>query len=130
MLLRNCLPTCLQHFTAPIRAGPTEFKAAFSFVYEPQLSAEQASGKAATPAAAAAKAVLATERKQESANPAKVLDGLLVGLLGGLSSSSKKEVPAPPPRSASSKTFQYPEEDIAALNAAKRFLVSAGVVNK
>ncbi|EFN58377.1 hypothetical protein CHLNCDRAFT_140272 [Chlorella variabilis] len=118
------------HFTAPIRAGPTEFKAAFSFVYEPQLSAEQASGKAATPAAAAAKAVLATERKQESANPAKVLDGLLVGLLGGLSSSSKKEVPAPPPRSASSKTFQYPEEDIAALNAAKRFLVSAGVVNK
>ena len=68
--------------------------------------------------------------RSDSANPAKVLDGLLVGLLGGLGAGvrggeGKAAAAAPGPRA-----FTYPPEDIAALNAAKRFLVSAGVVNK
>ena len=116
-------------------ATPADFKAAFSFVYEPQLSAERAAAEAAAAAAArrqtaaAAAATAAGPEGSDSANPAKVLDGLLVGLLGGLGAGKRggegKAAAAPGPRA-----FTYPPEDIAALNAAKRFLVSAGVVNK
>jgi hypothetical protein len=126
---RLTLPSssCVQHFSAPIRAGPSELRAAFSFVYEPQLSAERAAaGSASTPKLVKAKG------KQESANPAKVLDGFLVGLLGWLAGGALNGSRAVFVRSRSSgrKGFVYPEEDIAALNAAKQFLVKAGVVNK
>ncbi|KAI3435565.1 hypothetical protein D9Q98_001630 [Chlorella vulgaris] len=119
------------HFTAPIPAGPAQFRAAFSFVYEPQLSAERAAaGQAGTPAGKAAARVAAAERKEESANPAKALDGVLVGLLGKLGGSSKAAAQDRARAAASQRGFTYPEEDIAALNAAKRFLVRLGVVNK
>jgi hypothetical protein len=71
-------------------------------------------------------AVVAVERNQASANPARALDGLLVRLLGSLRRSGGSNYT----RARSPMGFTYPEEDIAALNAAKRFLVSAGVVNK
>lgn len=72
------------HFTAPVKAGPADFKAAFAFLYEGQQ--QQRRG----------------------------------GWLGGLFFGG----------GGSAKGVQYPEEDMAALNAAKKFLVSAGVVNK
>lgn len=108
-------PSCVQHFSAPIRAGPSDLRAAFSFVFEPQLSAERAAA-GAQPLPGGAEA----NGKQDSANPAKMLDGFLLGLFGWLADGAK------PGR----KGFVYPEEDIAALNAAKQFLVKAGVVNK
>lgn len=140
------------HFSAPVRATPAEFKAAFSFVYEPQLSQERAaaaaieaarrgsssSDKAA--ALAAARAAAAAEQQKESVNPAKALDGALVGLLGGLnirgstrsSSAGKAAAKGSDEKEAGSDRagFSYPAEDIAALNTARRFLVSAGVVKK
>lgn len=70
------------HFQAPIRAGPKDLKAAFSFLF-----------------------------KDESKSSGQ-------GFLGKLFGSTKE------------KTSEYPEEDIAALNSAKKFLVDAGVVNK
>lgn len=115
-------------------ATPDDLRAAFSFVYEPQLSAERSEAQQAAAAAekrktAAAAAKVAGPDGSDSANPAKVLDGLLVSLLGGLGAGKRggdrKAAPAPGPRA-----FTYPPEDIKALNAAKRFLVSAGVVNK
>ena len=122
-----------------MRATPADLRAAFSFVYEPQLSQERAAAAAAAAASsssgkAAARAAesLRKQAAAESANPAKALDGLLVSLLGGLSGSGSKAAAA---KEGASKEkgrqgFEYPPEDIAALNAAKRFLVSAGVVNK
>jgi membrane protein involved in colicin uptake len=123
-----------------VRATPADLRAAFSFVYEPQLSQERAAAAAAAAASSssgkAAARAAESLRKQaataESANPAKALDGLLVSLLGGLSGSGGK---APAAKEGAGKEkgkqgFEYPPEDIAALNAAKRFLVSAGVVNK
>lgn len=151
-------PPRLQHFSAPVRAGPADFKAAFSFAYEPQLSQERAAAAAAEAAAAAkagseraaaaaaearrAAAAAAKAAKSESANPAKALDGLLIGLLGGLNISGSRNGAPAPKQAAKGKgkeavkeapaagPFTYPLEDIAALNAARRFLVSAGVVNK
>lgn len=125
-------PLAPQHFTAPVPATPSDLRAAFSFVYEPQLSAERAAaaaaqGAAAQPSAAAKAAVAAVGKGGESANPAKVLDGLLLSLLGGVTGGGAKAAPAAP---KARQGFTYPAEDIAALNAAKRFLVSAGVVNK
>jgi hypothetical protein len=79
------------HFQAPVRAGPADFKAAFSFLYEGENSAETPAGR--------------------------LLGGLFGGLFGGGQAGGKKSA-------------GYPEEDIAALNAAKKFLVNAGVVNK
>lgn len=115
----------LQHFTAPIPATPSDFRAAFSFVYEPQLSAERAAAAAAasgaTPAAPSASAGKDVDR-DESANPAKVLDGLLLGLLGGLRGSGGAGGKQQPTEVRGG--VAYPAEDIAALNAAKRFLVN------
>lgn len=119
-----------------MRATPADLRAAFSFVYEPQLSQERAAAAAASSssgkAAARAAESLRKQAAAQSANPAKALDGLLVSLLGGLSGSGSKAAAA---KEGASKEkgrqgFEYPPEDIAALNAAKRFLVSAGVVNK
>lgn len=115
----------LQHFTAPIPATPSDFRAAFSFVYEPQLSAERAAAAAAAsgaaPAAPSASAGKDVDR-DESANPAKVLDGLLLGLLGGLRGSGGAGGKQQPTEVRGG--VAYPAEDIAALNAAKRFLVN------
>ncbi|KAL4432811.1 hypothetical protein ABPG77_008137 [Micractinium sp. CCAP 211/92] len=146
------------HFSAPVRATPADFKAAFSFAYEPQLSQERAAAAAAEAAAAAkagsqraaaaaeearrAAAAAAKAAKDDSANPAKVLDGLLISVLGGLNVSGSRGGASAPKKAAKSKgreakqeeapsgPFTYPAEDIAALNTARRFLVSAGVVNK
>lgn len=137
-----------------MRAGASDFRAAFSFVYEPQLSQERAAAAAAEAAAASGSrkeaaaqeaarlkaAAAAAAASGESANPAKALDGVLVGLLGGLNVSGKGSKSSKPAAAKGSKGeeeaaasaggFTYPAEDIAALNAARRFLVSAGVVNK
>lgn len=143
-----------------MRATPADFKAAFSFAYEPQLSQERAAAAAAEAAKAAkagseraaaaaaearrAAAAAAKAAKDDSANPAKVLDGLLIRVLGGLNiGGSRGGAPAPKQAAkgkgsgqeggqegAAGGPFTYPAEDIAALNAARRFLVSAGVVNK
>lgn len=141
-----------------MRATPADFKAAFSFAYEPQLSQERAAAAAAEAAAAAkagsqraaaaaeearrAAAAAAKAAKDDSANPAKVLDGLLISVLGGLNVSGSRGGASAPKKAAKSKgreakqeeapsgPFTYPAEDIAALNTARRFLVSAGVVNK
>ena len=132
----------MQHFTAPVRAGPADLKAAFAFVYEPQLSQERAAAAAAAAAKSsassdAARAAAAAASKaaaaRESANPAKALDGLLIGLLGGLKASGTgggAKAVSGKPGAAAPAPGTYPAEDIAALNAAKRFLVGAGVVNK
>lgn len=77
------------HFQAPIRAGPADLKAAFSFLYRN----DAASG---------------------SSSDANFLQRIFRG--GGSNKNSKGEL--------------YPEEDIAALNSARKFLVNAGVVNK
>ena len=129
----------MQHFTAPVRATPADLKAAFSFVYEPQLSAERAAAAAVEAAKAAGKGSPAKAAPKaapaSTANPAQALDGLLVGLLGGLNISGA----APPPSKKDNGGgkggdkaggFAYPAEDIAALNVARRVLVKAGVVNK
>ena len=112
-----------QHFTAPIPATPSDFRAAFSFVYEPQLSAERAAAAAAEAGGAAAPAPPAAAgrdvARDDSANPAKALDGLLLGLLGGLRGSGGSSAQQQPVV----RGVAYPEADIAALNAAKRFLV-------
>jgi hypothetical protein len=57
------------------------------------------------------------EGEQRSARRPGGVGGLLGGLFGGGGGGAGRGV-------------QYPESDMAALNAAKRFLVSAGVVNK
>lgn len=111
----------VQHFTAPIPATPSDFRAAFSFVYEPQLSAERAAAAGGAPAPASASAGKDVGR-DESANPAKVLDGLLLGLLGGLRGNGSSSGSAKQPAQVRGGV-SYPEDDIAALNAAKRFLV-------
>ncbi|PRW18341.1 lysine--trna ligase [Chlorella sorokiniana] len=118
------------HFTAPIPATPSDFRAAFSFVYEPQLSAERAAAASNGSAPAAASASAAKDvGRDESANPAKVLDGFLLGLLGGLRGSGGSARSAQQPTEVRGGV-SYPADDIAALDAAKRFLVKAGVVNK
>ena len=137
--------SCVQHFTAPVRAGPADLRAAFAFVYEPQLSQERAAAAAAAAAAksstssdaarAAAAAASKAAAARESANPAKALDGLLIGLLGGLKSTGgggggAQASGGKPGAAAAPAPGTYPAEDIAALDAAKRFLVGAGVVNK
>ncbi len=119
--------TLLQHFSAPVPATPSDFRAAFSFVYEPQLSAERAAAAAAAAGAAPAAASASAGKdvgRDESANPAKVLDGLLLGLLGGLRGSGGGSGAKQPTEVRGG--VAYPEEDIAALNAAKRFLVKVG----
>ena len=100
----------------PARAAtPADFKAAFAFVYEPT-----------PPPAAAAAATMELKSSQPTANPAAVLDGLLLSLLGRKERSPKAAEPA----AGGKRGAQYPEEDIKALNSARRFLERAGVVNK
>lgn len=101
------------HFTAPVPATPADLRAAFGFVYEEE--------QPSTSAAAASK-------PSGSANPAKALDGLLLGLLGGGGRAAAAKGPAVPPTSRAGVV--YPPADIAALDSARRLLEGAGVVNK
>ena len=97
------------HFTAPIPATPADLRAAFAFAYE-DLPGAAAEGEA--PAS--------------GANPARALDGLLLGLLRGGGGGAKRAAVARTERAG----VEYPADDIAALTSARRFLEGAGVVDR
>ena len=96
------------HFSAPIPATPADLRAAFSFVFYDQQ--QQQGRRAGT---------------QEHLGNGGVAGGggLLSGWFARLGLGGSV-------RAAGKQGVVYPEEDIRALNSAKEFLKSAGVVNK
>lgn len=101
------------HFSAPVRGTPADLRGAFGFLYGGANAAA-----AAKPAAA--------EASGGDDNPAQLLDGWLTRALGGGGKHRGGGAAARP----AARGVEYPEDDIRALNAARAFLVKAGVVNK
>jgi hypothetical protein len=91
------------HFSAPVKARPADLRAAFGFLYED-----------------------VEKKNMSSSSSSGGGGGGGSGLFGGLLSAFNSATPG----SLSKKGFKYPEDDIKALNAARAFLVKAGVVNK